>query len=152
MFGFIRKPTQTIADPIFGQLTLNRSFGWEGTVPSPVSGETMSVFIYRKDSNPTTEDHTIYSRFTENFASLVPEAKQELLSLLLPYLEEPDWEGPFVKTADELWHKLQLENISIFPGKPLQISFAFRDDDIWPDAIFNLSINETKVEGISLDD
>ena len=41
MFGFSRKPAQTIVDPVFGPLTLNRRFGWEGTVPSPVNGEAI---------------------------------------------------------------------------------------------------------------
>ena len=81
---------------------------------------------------------------------MIPFAKQERLNLLQPYLNEPDWEGPFVKTADEFWRMLYLENASIFPDKPLQISFAFRDDDIWPDAIFNLTVDESKVKGVSL--
>lgn len=152
MFGLNRKPAQTITDPVFGQLTLNRRFGWEGMIPSPVNGETISVLIYRTDSNPTAEDHDTFLLFTQNFALLLPLAKQELLSLLQPYLDEPDWEGPFFKTADELWHELRMENTSIFPGKPLQISFAFRDDDIWPDAIFNLVVDGARVKGLSLDD
>lgn len=97
---------------------------------SPAGDEKLSVSISRMEQNPTVEDRRVFTEFATNYPLLVPLLSAELF---------------------KLWRMLRLEVVYIFPRKPLQLLFAFRGD-VWPDAIFNVAVDGTHVEGLSLDD
>ena len=151
MTWFRREPPRTVADPVFGALTLRRRSDWEGDVAAPTPGETLSVSIARPDEPPTADDRQLFTEFVASYPRLVPTLSSELFRLLDSAVRVPGWEGPSPRTADELWQMLRLESLRIQPGRPLELLFAFRGD-VWPDAMFTVAVQGMDVRGVSLDD
>lgn len=151
MRWFGRKAPRTVDDPVFGRLTLRQHSGWYGEVSSPISGERLVVSISSLDEPPGAQDRQAFSEFVARFPQLVPALSSELFELLEPSTRIPGWEGPTPETAEELWKMVRLESLHISTGRPLELLFAFRGE-VWPDAMFTVTVDAANVRGVSLDD
>jgi hypothetical protein len=147
-FFKLRPPPQT--DPVFGKLGFKRG-SWEGQFTLPGETEPTVVSIEADQDGPRPEQRRIFEELVSQFPITARSISTALFDLYRPYLELDNWEGPKADSPQSLREMLGLDCITILKNDPPELLFGFLGD-VWPDAMFTVSIDNGHARPISLDD
>jgi len=157
LFDRFKGPKRIYEDPVFGQLEFDNKSCWNGTVLfGPTANEVM-VSVVTGGPKPDEVHRAYFRELNERYWALQPDIAKALFDLWEPYLKEWPTESELPpkslpRSADDMWQVTQLDHLAIQAGSSFQLTYGFRSEVGWDDAMLSVKIENWQVSPESLDD
>ena len=157
LFDRFKGPKRTCEDPVFGHLEYDNQSCWNGTVRFTPTANEIAVGILTDGPEPDDMHRALFREISERYRALQPDIAKSLFVLWEPHLKEwsSESESPpksLPRSTDDMMRMTQLDHLAIDPGPSFQLTYGFRSEVGWDDAMLSVRIENWHVAPESLDD
>jgi hypothetical protein len=157
LLDLFKGPKRTCEDPVFGRLEFDKKSCWNGTVLfGPTANEVM-VSVVTGGPKPDEVHRAHFQDLSERYRALQQDIAKALFDLWEPYRKECPTESELTpkslpRSADDMAQVTQLDHLAIKPGPSFKLTYGFRSEVGWDDAMLSVKIENWQVSPESLDD
>jgi hypothetical protein len=157
LFDRFKGPKRTCVDPVFGHLEYDNKSCWNGNVLFSPTANEIAVAVVTGGPEPDDVHRALFRELSERYGALQPYISKALFDLWEPHLTEwqSESEPPpksLPRPADDMKRVTQLEYLAIEPGPYIHLTYGFRSEVGWDDAMLSLKVENWHVTPESLDD
>lgn len=157
LFDRFKRPKRTCEDPVFGHLEYDNHSCWNGNVLFSPTANEIAVAVVTGGPAPDDVHRALFRDLSDRYRALQPDIAKALFDLLEPHLKEwhNESEPPpksLPRSADDMERVTLLDYLTIKPGPSFQLTYGFRSEVGWDDAMLSVKVENWRVAPESLDD
>jgi hypothetical protein len=157
LFDRFKGPKRTCEDPVFGHLEYDNQSCWNGNVLFSPTAKEIAVAVVTGGPEPDDVHRALFRELSERYGALQPHIAKALFDLWEPHLTEWDSEPESPsksppRSADDMERVTQLDYLAIEPGPFFHLTYGFRSEVGWDDAMLSVKVENWRVTPESLDD
>ncbi len=157
LFDRFKRPKRTCEDPVFGHLEYDDQSCWNGNVLFGPTADEIAVAIVTGGPEPDEVHRALFRDLSERYRSLQPDIAKALFDLWEPHLKEWHTEpAPLTKSlprsAGDMERVTRPDYLAIEPGPSFRLTYGFRSEVGWDDAMLSIKVENWRVAPESLDD